>query len=451
MTPLLMARGPVSATELAAALRVDRSTVVRALSRFGNELATFGATRSTRYALRRTVFPMGNRWPVYRIGETGRARLWATLESYHDRRWRVVWPDAETAPVWADRFLDADGMWEGFPFFLADIRPQGFLGRTIARHLPRLLGLPEDPRLWSDDDTLLYLQAEGDDPPGALVVGEECLRRALSPPSGEAVPEQDRPARYAALASTATEVAPGSSAGGEQPKFLARVIDGSGTERPVIVKFTPPVDQTTGQRWADLLACEGLASEILAGHGLTSHGTTVLDADGRRFLESSRFDRTDGGGRRGVVSLSALHPEANAYGAAAWTRAAGELEADGLIDSETRSTIQQLHAFGDWIGNSDRHAGNLAFWLDDTLPFRLAPAYDMLPMLWAPGPQGEIVERTFSPPPPLPGEEGTWLETAGWALEFWERAADLAGLSDGFRQIARNAAELVQRSVARFG
>ena len=51
LTPLLMARGPVSATELAAALGVNRTTIVRAIPDFGDELVTFGATRSTRYAL----------------------------------------------------------------------------------------------------------------------------------------------------------------------------------------------------------------------------------------------------------------------------------------------------------------------------------------------------------------------------------------------------------------
>ncbi len=450
MRSLLIVRGPVSATELAAALQADRSTVVRALGQFGDELVTFGATRSTRYALRRRVFPMGDRWPVYRIGESGRARLWATLEACHDRRWRVVLPGGEPVPDWASRFLDKNGMWDGFPFFLSDIRPQGFLGRAIARRLPRLLGLPDDPRLWGDDETLLYLDAEGDDAPGALVVGEDCLRRALSGPSGELVGESDRPARYSVRAAAATEVAPGSFAGGEQPKFLVRVRGDDEAERAVIVKFSPPMDQTTGRRWADLLACEHLASEVLREAGFSAQMSELLEAGGRRFLESSRFDRTPGGGRRGVVSLGALFPDALSYGAAAWTRSAAELESAGLIDGATATTMRRLHAFGEWIGNTDRHAGNLAFWLEDALPFRLAPAYDVLPMLWAPGPQGEIVARDFSPAPPLPGEEDIWLEAAEWALDFWHQAAELKTLSEEFRNIAREAAATVARMRTRF-
>ena len=40
--------------------------------------------------------------------------------------------------------------------------------------------------------------------------------------------------------------------------------------------------------------------------------------------------------------------------------------------------------------------GYLAFWMDDALPFRRAPSCDMLPMLWSPGPQEKIIERSFN-------------------------------------------------------
>ena len=48
LAPLLWLRAPISATDLAAALRVNRTTIVRALADFGDELVTMGATRSTR-------------------------------------------------------------------------------------------------------------------------------------------------------------------------------------------------------------------------------------------------------------------------------------------------------------------------------------------------------------------------------------------------------------------
>jgi len=448
LSPLLMTRGPVSATDLAAALQVNRTTIVRALAGFGDELVTLGATRSTRYLLRRPVQHAGNRWPIYRLDVTGHARLWATLESLYERRWRIIW--AEAAPAWAHRFSDAEGLWQGFPFFLADVRPQGFLGRAIARQVSTTLGVPADPRMWSDDHTLVYLQAAGEDLPGSLVVGDECLRRTLARAvyaGGDPLTAAaEREARYPALAQLAAGSLPGSSAGGEQPKFLTTLRNEAGAFQPVLVKFSPPMDQPTGRRWADLLLCEFHALEVLAERGLAPVAVRILDAGGRRFLEVPRFDRAGAGGRRGVVSLGALHPAAIGFDSrTAWTAAAVELQRDGIINADTTATVQRLHSFGELIGNSDMHAGNLAFWMDDALPFRITPAYDMLPMLWAPGAQGEIMERAFAPPPPLPASRKLWQEASAWAALFWDRVANDTRLSAEFGHFARTSSALLQR------
>ncbi|MCB1231309.1 MAG: type II toxin-antitoxin system HipA family toxin YjjJ [Verrucomicrobiae bacterium] len=458
LEPLLLQRGPVSATELADTLAVNRSSIVRALDAvFGPELATLGATRSTRYALRREVFMAGNQWPIYAIDETGRPRHWATVEAFHDRRWRVAWRSESGAPEWAARFSDSMGFWDGFPFFLDDIRPQGFLGRAIARTLSRLLPVPEDPREWSDDHVLLYLQSASEDLPGNLVVGEACLRRVLDPDhrhrTRTELRESDRENRYPILADEAMNVDVGSSAGGEQPKFLATLLsdehkEDASTPREVIVKFSPPRDQTAGARWADLLACEWIAHEVLAEQGLAREGARLLDAGNRRFLEVPRFDRTPEGGRHGTVSLAALHPEADSYGIArAWERSSFTLKENGLIDTVTRQTIQQLHAFADLIGNTDRHGGNLSFWLTPDLPFGLAPVYDMLPMHWAPGRQGEVVEnRSFHPSRPLPGDaEIAWETVHPWAVDYWGRVAASPEVSDAFRAIASESGTTIQR------
>lgn len=55
------------------------------------------------------------------------------------------------------------------------------------------------------------------------------------------------------------------------------------------------------------------------------------------------------------------------------------------------------------IANTDVHTGNLSFRPQAQL--ELAPAYDMLPMLYAPLPNGEVPALTFEPPPPLPPRE----------------------------------------------
>ena len=206
---------------------------------------------------------------------------------------------------------------------------------------------------------------------------------------------------------------PGSSAGGEQPKFLTTLRDETGGFQPVLVKFSAPMNQATGRRWADLLLCEFHAHQILAEAGLANAGARLLDADGRRFLEIPRFDRIGPGGRRGVVSLEALASSLIGSLSRNWLDATTEFHRRGVVDSASFATIQRLHAFGELVGNTDMHFGNLAFFLDDSLPFPVTPVYDMLPLLWVPGSQGELIERQFAPAPPLPAMTEPWGEAAG--------------------------------------
>ena len=451
LAPLIRSRGPVSATELAAALGVNRTTIVRALLDFGDDLVTMGATRSTRYALRRPIWIVGNRWPIYSIDDSGQATLWAELEALYEQRWRIQW--STTPPAWADRFSDREGLWQGFPFFLGGARPQGFLGRAIAMQISRAIPVPEDPRRWSDDDTLLYLQAAGEDLPGSHVVGDDCLRRALArtvfPESGNSIHVTEREIRYPEMAGLAASALPGTSAGCEQPKFLTTVRDELSNHHPVLVKFSPPMDQAAGRRWADLLLCEFHAHEVLAENGLATNGARLLDAAGRRFLEIPRFDRVGAGGRQGVVSLESLHAASIASVTRRdWPTAALELLHEGLVDEEAVATVRRLHAFGELIGNIDMHFGNLAFWLTDTLPFQVAPAYDMLPMLWAPSLQGEIVARTFAPAPPLPAAREYWQEAMEWATEFWQKVAADPRLSAEFSDYAKQAMLALRRLIS---
>lgn len=446
LAPLIRTRGPISATELAAVLRVNRTTIARALPDLGEELVTLGATRSTRYLLRRGIRHIGSRWPVFRIDGNGRASEWAELEALHERAWRVTW--ADSPPEWAQAFTGTGGLWSGFPFFLGDVRPQGFLGRAIVSRISRTLALPEDPRRWSDDDIVVYLQEAGEDLPGNVVLGEACLRLALAGaadlPTGRALDANQREILYPSLAMDVSQSLPGSSAGGEQPKFLATLIDGNGTFQPVLVKFTAPLEQETGRRWGDLLVCEFHAHEVLAGAGLSNPGTRLLDAGGRRFLEVPRFDRRGPSGRLGVVSLEAL--SAVSVGLARdWNTAANELQRPGLIHEPSVTIIRRLQAFGELIGNSDMHPGNLAFFLGDTLPLQVTPCYDMLPMMWAPGPQGEIINRRFAPAPPPPSMLESWRDAAAMAEDFWGRVAGDARITPEFARMAGAAAGVVRQ------
>lgn len=437
----LRSRAPVSATDMARLLGVNRATITRVLPDFGPDLVTMGAARATRYALRRDIRGAGKQWLIHRIDESGRASEWARLEALHERLWRIQW--SGVVPEWAGHFQDSIGLWHGFPFFLSDLRPQGFLGRNIARRVSRTLQVHEDPRLWSDDDIVIFMQADGADLSGNLVLGDECLRRALGGMVGDLVETETR---YPELAALASSDATGSPVGGEHPKFTTSLSDDEGARRDVLVKFSPPMDQPTGRRWGDLLLAEWHAHEILSKNGLGTAGTRILDlAGGRRYLEVPRFDRTAAGGRRGIVQLESLHAAAVGSHARGWGNAMEELRQLGLVDESAVETAMRLQAFGELIGNTDMHFGNLSLWLNDALPFRITPSYDMLPMLWAPGPQGELVERVFSPLPPAPAALDAWRAAFQLALEFWQNLAADDQLSAEFKRFAWSALDTLDK------
>lgn len=449
----LFAGGPASAAELAARLGVDRSTITRTLAGLGSDLASLGATRRTRYALRRKVREIATSFPIYRIDGTGRAEAWGTLEALH-HAWRVTWNGP--APAWVSHFADPEGLWRELPFFLGQLRPQGFLGRAVIRRTARTYRLPEDSRDWEADDTVAFLASGGEDLPGDLVLGDDCLRRALASqvmPSAETTlaPHQAM-TRYPEMAARAvTDPAPGASLGGEQPKVLASLEESGIERRQVLVKFSPPMSQALGRRWADLLAMELHALAILAEVGLAESGQRLIDAGGRRFLEIPRFDRSTAGGRAGVVSLEALHRAAAGGNPGAWTERVADLERIGLVDAAALRDTRRLQAFGELIGNTGMAPDNLAFRMSDSLPFTLAPAYDMLPMLWAPGPQGELMDRVFAPEPPVPAAAEAWREMLVLAREFWNRIIADQRVSRDFAATARAAGETLARLAERFG
>lgn len=457
VTLRLQASGPQTALDLAASIGVHRSQITRQLAKLGDAVTQLGrGPRSGyRYALRRRVRNLADHWPLYRIGPGGRAAQWATLHTLHGG-YQLAWTGEP--PAWADRLADREGFLDGLPCMLGDLRPQGFLGRLTARGVATALGVDPNPEQWSDDDTLIYLQTFGRDCPGNLLVGEGPLRtfqdqRLQGTVERDAVPAAERVARYAGFATaTIAGDAPGSSVGGEQPKF-AITLSENGEHHPVLVKFSPVNDgAAANRRWTDLLIAEHHALAVLAAHGLADPHAQLLESADRVFLEVRRHDRNGAYGRIGQISLTALHAGLAAGAARDWTGAADDLLRSGLVDTNTRRTIRRLAFFGVLIGNSDMHFGNLSFYLDDALPLRLTPTYDMLPMLWRPGAQGELAPRELTLTPPLPADiDDGWNTAAGWARDFWQRVADDPRISDDFRQIARHSQSALGRLITLFG
>ena len=427
--PLLQAlrqRGGVaSSAELQKALGTSQPSMSRALAPLvqSGQVQKVGAARSQRYVLPRHVERVGREVPIMRVDAMGQVSPFARM---------VLLAGGD---VWVD---EADGVSQrhsGLPWFLNDMRPQGFMGRTFAQNHPELQ-LGSDPSRWSDDDMLRALVLYGDDLPGNLIVGDAAFQRfhSLADRASAAASSADYPqlAERAMQGSTG-----GSSAGGEQPKFCTITAG-----HAVLVKFSPPGDSPQEQRLRDLLVCEHLAIQTLAEAGIPAAKTQIFTGAGRVFLESERFDRVcsqQGIGRIGMVSLSVYDAEYVGQ-EENWAATADRMATRGLLSAKDAAHLRFLEAYGLLIANTDRHYGNISLLLQGSKnggDWVLSPTYDMLPMWYAPV-GGELVARDFAARPmqPTAATLPEWPRAKALARKFWQAAADDARISNEFRAIA---------------
>jgi hypothetical protein len=301
------------------------------------------------------------------------------------------------------------------------------------------LRLPGRITDWNDDHQLIALALRGEDCVGNLIIGEESVNRFLARTA-----EPRTRADYPGLASGVLAGQPGSSAGGEHPKFAVAAGD-----RHLLVKFASG-DGAAADRWRDLLVAEHLALEALRAAGVSAPHSEWFDHEGSRYLEVERFDRIGRRGRHGMISLFAINSHFLGDYPDNWSEACHRITAEPAL-SLARDDVDRivwLDAFGDLIGNTDRHFGNLSFFTEEAgnLSLTPTPAYDMLPMVFAPtGPH--LVERRFTPRPPTALNHRIWREVATHALRYWARLGDEGALSDGFRRIAAECHDTLARLI----
>jgi hypothetical protein len=419
-----LTRGEMTSAALQAALGVSQSTVSRLIEEAGDRVLRLGRGRSTRYLATRRLFGEEFVQPLYCIDEEGHARETALLRTGANGRWYV---EAHSSEPWL-LGNDQNGEYDGLPYFLEDLRPSGFLGREIARRLSGELGLPAQPGEWNAEQLGGFLLETGEIMPGNLLVGRGSAARA-----GRMLEQvvADPEAEYPILAALAVSGDPaGSSVAGEQPKFTAwREETGH-----VIVKFSPADDNAVAERWRDLLIAEHHAQTVLRENDLPAAETRLLQSEGRVFLESRRFDRMGRRGRIPALSLEVVDAEFTGAGGS-WRRSAEALHARGLLEAEDVRRIAALQLFGEYIGNTDMHFGNLGLTTIYS-GFRLLPIYDMLPMMLAPR-QGEVPPLRM-PSPRIPDDYPADIASIrAIALAFRERVAEDARCSPGFRQYYR--------------
>jgi len=375
-----LGRGVLSAHDLRERLGVSPSTLMRLVREAGPKILRIGRGRATQYGLRQTWPNLeGPRFPLFRISESGAAVSAGELITLtaHQTAWMPV-----------------GTVVGGLPAELADARPSGFLGRHFAA-VHADLRLP--PRLsdWSDHHILLVSRRRDD---------------------------------YPALAqATIAGHPPGSSAGGERPKFGALV-----GNQHMLVKFAgrAGVGDMAARHWCDLLILEGIALQVVASHGIPTANTNVIETPDYWFLESERFDRLGVRGRTAVISLAAVHDNL----ADSWARAAVALKEAGRLSVEDARRLCWLDAFGALIANTDRHQHNILFFAEGSR-LRLAPAFDQVSMLYAPTGDGQVPPREFMLPHATANTLDVWEYARDAARQFWTQGSEDMRLSDDARLV----------------
>lgn len=438
---LTLTSGPMSAAQIARILGVDATTVSRRLGRLGSQVLKAGEGRATRWGLRRSLpmLPGHSVLPVYRVDANGKAEKMALLNIVHpDDSYLVEYFRSNDA---SGKVLSEWKFYQSLPWWLSDMRPQGFLGRSFANQL-RSQGelLDADPSKWSEDTTLAVLAKFPQDHVGNLLVGDVAYSRWLERPQDIAVSDEQ-------AAIKADAIARGehfdSSAKGEQPKFVATLDEGE-----CIVKFSGWVTQTeldsVANRWADLLNAEALAAAALNTviADVAAHNRS-FNVDGRTLLASPRFDRTGQGGRVGVISFASLDLEFVGRANGHWPDVADVLYQQGVITENAVTRCKVAWAFGQLIANSDMHLGNVSALNSGGRPYELAPIYDMLPMHYSPTSAGDLPSEPFNIRfhPNVP--KICWQTAQVAAVKFWHSVLESGVISSHFKYLAAQQLQVV--------
>jgi len=346
-----------------------------------------------------------------RIDIDGKYHVIGELSFNNDGTSRVEFNDGFDALKGCDK----NGLYKGMPFFLEDLRPSGFIGRSIAeKYVDK--GFPQSISNWNHKYLLQYLQ-ENQDNRGNIVIGsihEETMDTASI-------------SDYDSLADKAIYkgVFGRSSVDGEQPKFTAYK-EGTGH---VIVKFIKKDTDPISQRMKDMLVCEHLSNKVLSENGFDTSNTIIHETDKYVFLESDRFDRVGMHGRSSMLSLGCVDAE-YVGGFKSWSRTSDDLLKLGLIDNKTRDKIDMIGRFGNTIGNNDMHNGNLSLSVsEDGNRFELLPVYDMLPTCLMPN-QNIIPDRVRT--------RKVDNEIIELALNYWGEVANTDGISEKMKNIAQS-------------
>ena len=111
--------------------------------------------------------------------------------------------------------------------------------------------------------------------------------------------------------------------------------------------------------------------------GIEMMDSFLFSENGRSHFVTERFDRTEDGDKLHMISLGGLcHYDFNAPGSVGYEDAAMAIDDLGLPYSDKRQFFKRM-VFNIIFRNQDDHVKNIAFLLDESNTWRLAPAFDI--------------------------------------------------------------------------
>jgi len=417
----------LTSKQLQAATDLSQPAVSRQLQRLGDRIVKLPNGRNPKYALTCNAFGSDDKIPLLETDRYGYYIVAADIRPLETGGF-FVQLRVGGSPLLLG--CNGTGIFDDLPYYLQDLRPQGFVGREIARALAEQTGaFPPDPTRWNTDHVGRFLLSNGQDLPGNFRFGHNEHARLRRKPTTYSR------ADYPSIANQISEgELAGSSAGGEQPKFTVYCEDRSAH---VIVKFSPSGERANARRWRDILITEYHATEALHELNIPVAEATLLEIGDRLFLECERFDRSGQFGRSSMISAQMIDAEFVGDGAD-WPIVLKELYDQKLLSRQHYFDACALWEFGYLINNTDMHLGNLSLSMTGD-SFSLLPAYDMCSMGFAPI-RGEIKDFSFAPTSihsrlncfdDNPKMQRVILDRA---RDFWDRVRRDEFISEEFRE-----------------
>lgn len=158
---------------------------------------------------------------------------------------------------------------------------------------------------------------------------------------------------------------------------------------PWILKFDGAADQSLGDPQG-FGRVEYAYYKMALEAGITMSPCHLLEENGRAHFMTQRFDRSADGGKIHMQSLCAIaHYDFNAAGDYGYEQAMSVIQQLNLGYPSLRRMFRRM-VFNVVARNQDDHTRNIAFLMDSSGQWRLAPAFDMV---WAYNSRGAWTNR----------------------------------------------------------